>query len=192
MLWTCEEPGYPNRTMTLWLTSSLKTSGVSHLGSAIGVENIQVLMRKLKPTTWEQLQMFSIASGAARQTRLGKCGFIPSITQICLSLLFAIPPICTIQYFAGAVQDCVNKTGGIILWQRSCTAGWREMSLRVIECLATEFAAREQVLMLDMSIIMSIYDFDRSLAGMLPLAKIVDTACEPLAPISFFPFQPPC
>lgn len=90
------------------------------------------LLREQTTAPWEQLRIVQISSAPSLHepfdtfsTFLQGARFRPS--------RFAISSICTIRYFAGAVQDDANEHDSISLRRRICTAAPCEMLLCVIE-----------------------------------------------------------
>lgn len=66
--------------------------------------------------------------------------------------VFVIAPISSTRYFWRTVEDCANGLGDITLWHRFCTDTRWEMSLCIIEGLASELAVRKGMLFLNKSI----------------------------------------
>lgn len=90
---------------------------------------------------------------------------IPQTARFYVPSAFAISPICTICYFAGAVQDCLDGLRSITLQNHSCTATLWEMSLCVIAGLVAQFAARKRVLLLNESNMGALSILDRLFVG---------------------------
>lgn len=85
----------------------------SRLGPAIGTENKRVLMQEGTCAAREKLRCLLISSVAALYASLDAFRAVPQTFRFRLFSAFAILPICTIHYFAEAVQDCVDELGDI-------------------------------------------------------------------------------
>lgn len=93
--------------------------------------------------------MSKIFSGAALHASLDEFGAILQAFRFHFPSAIGIPPNGDIRYFAGAVQDRVDRPGGITPRHRFCAAGRWEVSFRVIEDLVAACAARERMPLLD-------------------------------------------
>lgn len=145
----------------------------SRLGLEIGAEDMRVLMQDGTTAAWEQLRVVWISNTAALNAPLYSCEVLSPPSRVHLPSAFAISSICTIHYFAEAVQDPVDCIGGITFRYRFCTAVRCEMSLCVIEGLLAKFALRERLLMLDESIMGAPCNLDRSFGAWPHLTNTV-------------------
>lgn len=84
----------------------------------------------------------------------------------------------SLRYITGAVQDIFDGPGGLTRRHRFCTAVQMEMAFRVTEGLVADFAAREQVSLLDERIMAAILSLDRSSMQTSRLFSIVGEVLE--------------
>lgn len=127
---------------------------------AIVSEDMRILFRKKATAAWEQLEISEIFSGSALHVPLFEFGAIPPAARLYLSSTFTTVPIRSIRYLAEAVRDRTDGLDSITLRHHICNAARWEMSLRVLEGLVSDFAAREGVSSLDESFIVAFCNFD--------------------------------
>lgn len=134
----------------------------SRLELAIGDEDLCVLIVERAVVGREQLRLNQISNGMVLHAPLDELRSISPATQSCLLVAFTIPPMGTLSYFFGVVQNCFDGLGGLTRRHRFCTAVRMEMALFVTKGLVAEIPAREQVPLLDISNMAALLSLDLS------------------------------
>lgn len=150
----------------------------SRSGLASDVGDLRVLMVNRVASVWEQLKLSQILYGTALHAFLDEIDYISVATQFRLLPALIVSPVQIIRHFLEALQSCADWAGGVTMWHRFCAVTKMGMNLRVIEDLAAAFAVREQVPLVDESIMTTLLFLDEyimQLSFLFPLsAKFLD------------------
>lgn len=84
-----------------------------------GVRYSQYLTVKPVDASREQLYLSRIFNSAALEELLHDFELIPSTIKFCLSVVFAIPPVCTLRYLSKAIEERADCLGFITLRHHS-------------------------------------------------------------------------
>lgn len=137
-LWVIGVSTYKNEVLIR--NSSYNAVVTSHPQSAIGAEDIRVLMQKRKMAVLNQYWEFHITSDAAVHESFKTFISLLQSVRSNLCSAFKILLFNTICFLACAVKNCRKAPRGVVFRHRVCSAAWQKKSFYVFYGLAVKIA----------------------------------------------------
>lgn len=98
---------------------------------------------------WEQLLLTQLLDGTVLHAPFDDIGSILSAVPFCVPAANDTPPVHSLRYFSGAVQDRADGSDGLFRHHHLCTLMRMEIAFCATEGLIAEIAASKRVQWLD-------------------------------------------